>query len=212
MGMGKKENCMMRNLVLVVVLVLTFSALGMAQDLPQFELFGGWSYVRPDGGSVEGSPTNGWNASVTINITDMVGLVIDANGAYGNYTEHFTLYDGEEPYEGSVKAGTRFHSIAFGPRFTLRQHERYQPFYHAMMGLRHSSVDYLVDTETVDGDWISDVNDNFLMIFGGGMDIVVNPKFSIRAFQADYTLEKSYGDFKPDLRFATGLVFKFGEK
>lgn len=230
-----KENCMMRNLVIAVVLVLCFSALTVAQELPKFEVYGGWSYIRTDGGGNDMSPTNGWNAQVAINVNEMVGIVVDANGAYRSFTdegfrsETVLGEDGETLSTVSVpryrESGSRFISLAFGPRFTFRQHEKYQPFYHAMIGIRHSSSDDFIqalpglgldqtdaDVPVIEERWISDVTDNFLMIFGGGMDIVVNEKFSVRAFQADYTLEKVSGELVPDLRFGTGLVFKIGEK
>ena len=239
----------MRNLVIVVVLVLCFSALTVAQELPKAEIFGGYSYLRADGGGDDTSPSNGWEASVIFNINENVGVVIDGNGAYASFMDKGVenyLVQVEQPVSGSTtgetelvtqvaqrdvyrKAGARSLALTFGPRFTFRQHERFQPFYHAMIGIRHSSKDNFVKYVNIDAytpeemseffgndyteeKWISGVSDNFQMIFGGGMDIVLSKRISARAFQADYVLTREYGDFVPDFRFAAGLVFKLGEK
>jgi len=240
---------MMRNLVIVAVLMLCFSALTVAQELPQFEIFGGWTYLRADGGQYEGAPANGWNATVSINANDWFGVDIEGTGHYGSFDSIGTQYILPEEYggenlvfpgdftseDGVRKAGTRSHSLAFGPRFTFRQNERYQPFYHALIGIRHSTGDNFVENvppynraptaDELDEDpelttvlvdekdtWLSSKYNNFIMIFGGGLDIVVNNKWSVRAFQADYALERFRGDFYPDLRFAAGVIYKIGER
>jgi hypothetical protein len=177
-----KENYMMRNLVVVAVLMLCFSALTVAQELPKFEIFGGWSYLRPDGGST--AFAQGWNASVTTNINDWLGFTIGGSGHYAD--------------------DERLHTLLLGPKFTLRQNEKYTPFWHAMVGLTHASWDVL-PTES----WVID---DFVMLFGGGLDVKVNKRFSVRAFQADYQLERAYGDFTPYLTFSAGVVVKIGER
>ena len=61
-------------------------------------------------------------------------------------------------------------------------------------------------------DWLSYVTDNFLLVFGGGLDVIINETFSIRPFQADYFLTRDQGNFYPDLRFSAGVVYKIGER
>jgi len=207
---------MMRNVVVVAVLLLCFSVFGVAQELPKFEIFGGWSYVRPDGGGTDMSPTNGWNASVNIIVNEYVSVEIEGGG-------HYARYDDPDNGDGTefLPSSSRSHDLAVGPRFSFRENERFQPYYHAMIGVRHSGWDDFVeyqdpiDPERCGGNaecWNTGKLNNFLMIFGGGLDIVVTPKVSIRAFQADYVIERFYGDMIPELRFGTGVVYKIGEK
>jgi hypothetical protein len=193
-----KENYMMRNLVIVAVLMLCFCSMAVAQELPKFEIFGGWSFVRPDGG---GDGYQGWNASVTSNLNENIGIVMDGSG----------YYTSEEEYCG------RAHSFMVGPKFSLREHEKVTPFWHAMFGVIHTGYDFYEGTEVGEGEeevevWISDATDNFAMAFGGGLDVKVNEMFSIRAFQADYLLERSFGDIVPNLRFSAGIVIAIGER
>jgi len=287
----------MRNLVIVAVLVLCFSTLTVAQELPRYEFFGGWTYVRPDGGVTNSSPTNGWNVAVTFNINEMVAVDIEGTGHYRRYTDDAALFefakapltrgsgevyetqdevnhilgpldvnvhDPNVPYEdGYVDAGydvldnrgntvssqvsSRAHSVAFGPRITFRENERYQPFFRAMFGIKHTAIDVFQDSypdyyralnddelaaldeldlgeeeyqEIVDAgvlvpasdNYDSAITDNIMLVFGGGLDIVINSKWSVRAFQTDYVLERQRGDFRPDLSFGAGIVLKVGEK
>ena len=204
------------------------------------------SYARPDGGSNDMSPTNGWNASLTVNLNEWFGVVIDGRGNYTRFSDEGTVFvipagqeDTPEPtLEQTTQTRTssaRAHSFTVGMRFTLRENEKIHPFYHALFGVRHFGSDdfaeytpghYRLPTQDelkvdpeLDKVWVPELNhyyfdirDNFLMVFGGGIDIVINPKFSIRAFQADYQIERETGDFIPYLNFATGLVYNIGER
>jgi len=57
-----------------------------------------------------------------------------------------------------------------------------------------------------------DVEDNFAFAIGGGVDIIVNEKFSVRAVQLDYLSVRRYAQLEGNLRFSAGIVYKFGEK
>jgi hypothetical protein len=87
-----------------------------------------------------------------------------------------------------------------------------------MAGIRHSGTDDFVSYTPPSEDtpaeekWVSGTLDNFLMVFGGGLDVAVNEKLPIRAFQADYVIERYYGDMIPELRFGVGVVYRIGEK
>jgi len=173
----------MRNLLLVAVLMLSFCVLAVAQEVPQYEIFGGWSFDRADGGE---ETMNGWNASITINVNEFVGVAVDGNGLY----------------RGSANS----YSLMFGPRFKIRQNEKVAPFYHAMMGVIESSYSNDSNSE------LDYSTTSFALLFGGGLDVKVNERISVRPFQADYVLERSYGDFTPSLRFGAGVVINIGER
>ena len=205
---------MMRNAVVVVVLLLCFSVFGVAQELPKFEIYGGWSYVRPDGGGSDMNPTNGWNASVNIILNEYFSIELEGAGHYASYMD-------PDNGDGTIlkPASARSHDLSFGPRFTFRENDRYQPYYHALIGVRHTGWDDFVGLDESNENGLSDVGlwnagklNNFIMTFGGGLDVVVTPKVSIRAFQADYVIERFYGDMIPELRFGVGVVYKVGEQ
>ena len=81
----------MKRLILFTVLLFCFSAMAVAQGVPRFELFGGYSYVRCDteefsrGSLDEGCNMNGWNASVAVNANKWAGIVFDFGGYYGSF-------------------------------------------------------------------------------------------------------------------------------
>jgi hypothetical protein len=237
---------MMRNLALVAVLMISFCTLAVAQELPQYEVFGGWSYFRPEGGPNEMTPTHGWNASLNVNLNEWFSIVLDGGGNYTRFQDTGTLYVIEEGQEEEPDpdmymvdetrtSSARAHTFTVGMRFTFREHEKIHPFYHALFGVRHSaSDDYasyvpgyyrLPNQEELREDpsivkvWVPevyqyyyDVRDNFLMIFGGGLDVAINEKWSVRAFQADYQIERDSGDFSPNIRVSAGVVYNIGER
>jgi hypothetical protein len=237
---------MMKNLALVAMLMLSFCTLAVAQELPQYEVFGGYSYLRPDGGSNDMTPNHGWNASVNVNLNEWIGVVLDGSGHYTRFSDVGTrnyIVPGQEETpnpdfmsESETRTSSaRDHSFAAGLRFTVREVERVKPFYHAMFGVRHSASDDYVsympgyyrlptqDELDIDPEIVSvwvpevhsyafDVRDNFIVIFGAGLDVTVNEKWSVRAFQLDYQFERESGDFQPSIRFAAGMVYNIGER
>ena len=47
---------------------------------------------------------------------------------------------------------------------------------------------------------------------GGGVDIPVTDRFSFRAIQADYLITNAFNTTQHNLRFSTGLIFRFGKR
>jgi hypothetical protein len=172
----------MRNLVFVAVLLLGFCAVSVAQDVPQFEVFGGWSVVIPEE-IVPQDVLNGWDASVVINANKLGGVEIDANG----------IYSGDE---GSPK----IHSFLFGPHIAIRKYEKFTPYVHALFGGTHVGYDDSIMNEN-----------GFSMAFGGGVDVKINKTFSIRPVQADFMTVRISGDFYNFARLSAGVVIKIGE-
>ena len=65
----------MKKLLLVAVLLLGFSVMAVAQDTPVVEIFGGYSYFRPDTQEDDFDLNmHGWNASVAINGNKYAGI------------------------------------------------------------------------------------------------------------------------------------------
>jgi opacity protein-like surface antigen len=175
----------MRKLVVIAVLVLGFSVMAVAQDVPRAEFFGGYSYLRCD---TQGGPScnlNGWNGSVSINANKFVGVVADFSGHYGSVDS----------------ASVHAHSFLFGPKITVRR-EKFTPFLQALFGGTHVNV----------GDGVGTSENDFAMAFGGGLDINLSENVAVRPVQAEYLTIKSGSEFLKNFRYSGGIVFKLGKR
>ncbi len=189
----------MKKLLLVAVLLLGFSVMAVAQDTPVAELFGGYSYFRPDTSAMDDEDDfslnmHGWNASVALNGNDYLAFVADFGGYYGKVDE-----------EGEVDVNVKIHSIMFGPKASFRM-GKVTPFVQGLFG-------YARTTAT------SDVNDeefvrenSFAMAFGGGIDININDVVAIRPAQVEYFGIKLGGDMTNNFRYSAGIILKLGKR
>lgn len=189
----------MRNLVFVAVCLLVFCAVSVAQDVPQFEVFGGWNIVLPE----EYMPVdslNGWEGSFTVNGNEYLSGVIDVSG----------LYTGWESNEIGLSS---MHNFMVGPQFRLTKvSERFVPFVRALFGLSHIRFsDQLEDNDE------GQMNQNgFAMAFGGGVDFNLNDRISIRPAQIEFVTTRfntvGRAEFVNSTRFAAGVIIKIGER
>jgi opacity protein-like surface antigen len=181
----------MRKLFLLAVMACLAAAPTFAQttgdDYHRVEGFFGYSHNRVDVGPVEDFDPdddtefsdifderegyNGFNASVTGNVTRMVGLKFD-------YSYH----------QRSIEFGTdnvtaRLHNVLGGVQLKNNSREaRLKPFAHVLAGVGHYSVDLTEFDDELDN--FDDAG--FSMAVGGGLDVRVHPRIDIRAFQFDY--------------------------
>ncbi|MGH9935541.1 MAG: outer membrane beta-barrel protein [Blastocatellia bacterium] len=182
----------MRKLFLIAAMMLALPIMAQAQDSPRTEIFGGYSYLRLDDDVNDDRDLNGWNASVNQTIfKKWLGFKADFSGAYGDFR--------------ALGPGTDLstHLFLFGPQFTLRKSERFQPFGHVLFGAARADLD---------NDIIGlDVEDTaFAMAVGGGLDVKVLNRLSVRLFQADYVLTRFDDDNQHNFRASTGLVLRLG--
>ncbi len=149
-----------------------------------FEVFGGYSYFRADD-SVNGSfNMHGWNSTFVQNINQWVGIIADVSGHYG--TPSSPLLDTQ-----------RNHTFLFGPQFSMRSHPRIIPFVHGMFGFSHVNVGLA-------GVFASDIG--LAYGFGGGVDVKLSDKLSVRAGQVDYINIRLAGLGTHNMRISTGIV------
>jgi len=111
--------------------------------------------------------------------------------ATGNVNRWFGF---EGDASGHYEDGKSVHYLQGGVRFTARG-DRVTPFAHALTGVN------FVDAFSDGMDWV--------MTVGGGVDIKVNDKVSIRAIQADYTPTLFLDGVNHNARLSTGVVFTF---
>ena len=79
-------------------------------EIPQAEIFGGYSYLRSSDANY-----NGWKATLVGNVNSWLGLAADFDGHYA----------GEESE----------YSVTFGPHFALRKNKRWTPIGFALFGV-----------------------------------------------------------------------------
>lgn len=182
----------MKKLVLATVLLLGLSAMAMAQDVPLAEVFGGYSFTHCNiNAGTTDCNFDGWNAAVDFNVNKNWGAVVDLSGYYGfqRNVGPYSWFD------------SKTHNFLFGPRYTFRT-KKVSPFIQAMIGIQHVNPEAAFMTQN-----------NFAMAFGGGFDVSVTDRISIRPAQLDYFTSRIVSQgFSDNLRFSTGIVFKFGKR
>jgi opacity protein-like surface antigen len=111
----------MKRLIVVAVLVVLASAVAFSQAIPQWEVFGGYSYLRVNPGfGADGVNTSGWEAAANYNFNKTWGLKADFSGHYCCDSNHM-------------------HNFLFGPQFSYRR-DKYTLFAHGLIGGSHASA------------------------------------------------------------------------
>jgi opacity protein-like surface antigen len=180
---GREVSAMRTTLVLAGLLLLLPSG-ASAQEAPTVEVFGGYSYLRanPQGGFV-GSNASGWNASLAWNWNKWLGVKADFTGTY--------CCEGQ---------GERKHDFLFGPQLNFRRKSA-NFFVHGLVGVSHGNAPAVPFSDTVLA-WAG----------GGGVDIRLSERFSLRVAQVDYFGTNYANTMQHHLRYSGGVVFKFGKK
>jgi opacity protein-like surface antigen len=177
----------MRRLVLTAALALFAAQAAAAQETtPKADVFGGYSYG--------GDNSRGWAASAAFSVNRWLGLAAEFGGQY-------TSFDSPDSSER-----IRTHSFLFGPRLSLRG-KRVTPFVHALVGASHNDArahELGFDFHSTDTDFAAEL--------GGGLDININRRVAVRAFQLDYLRTNFFGGSQNNGRLAVGLVIRLGGK
>jgi hypothetical protein len=106
---------MLKKLIGVALFVGLFSLVGIAQEVPKPEVFGGYQFTTLD----PSWHANGWNGAASMYLTRWLGITGDFSGAYST--------------------GTSFHTYAGGPVVSMHKHS-VSPFAHALFGGAHISA------------------------------------------------------------------------
>jgi opacity protein-like surface antigen len=170
---------------MIVSVVPALSSLSAGQVAPQWEFFGGYSYVRFDApplGYPSWTNLNGFNGEVTYNITHNFGVTADGSGGYGSM---ITAYN-----------------YMIGPQYSLRK-DKSMYFAHAFIGKAENTV----GITTLIKSGFESVGRAFA--FGGGYDRDLTPRFTFRVM-GDYLHTNTFGTTQTDVRVSTGLVFHIG--
>lgn len=98
-------------------------------------------------------------------------------------------------FSGAYKNGVKFHTFMFGPRFSATS-GKVTPFAEVLFGAANAKFE---------GEGATKMS----LAFGGGLDVHVNKSVAIRLGKFDYNFVKNEGANFNNLRYATGIVFKF---
>jgi len=173
---------------------------------PEWEIFGGVSYLHASSGFApitlaDGTKVSltqnayGWNSSIAENKTTWFGGVMDFSGNYANRT-----------IEGVQLNGSAY-TYLFGPQFAYRRVNRVSLFAHPLIGLAHVRASYSGATAPFY------TNTKWAYALGGGADVQLTPHVATRV-QADWirshfpeTLDR---DFENNYRVSVGFVLTLG--
>ncbi len=168
---------------LLVITFLSFSisgwgqrTRGMSHEGSSGDVFIGYSLLNGD----TLSHGSGWEAALTGNLRDWLGLKADLGGNYKS--------------AGGV--GAREYNILFGPQL-MHQADKLHFFVHGLLGIAHASVDG--GPSSTGAAWV----------LGGGVDYDLGSNFAVRPVQLDYHGAHVFSNTQKDARYSVGLVFRF---
>ena len=142
-----------------------------AQDRGDISVFGGYLQAW------NADANQGWNASVSGTIINHLALVADFSGLYGSSKYTDSYFKSEDKY--------RHYKILFGPRYVHTIGKRWTPFAHCLVGLEKAGSKGWYTSETTSGSYGPYAGNAFAVAVGGGIDLGVNNRFSVRALQFD---------------------------
>jgi hypothetical protein len=188
---------------MLTILLLSAATLAQDEERPKYELFTGYQYLHP-GGTV---PAAGFPA----NNPSGLDLVDMPKGFGTSLTYNFSKYVGLEGDFGRNWADRQDETTtSIGPKLEARKEDA-AFFLHTLLSWNHLSSPGLSGRNGIGA------------ILGGGMDLIVNRRFGVRVFEADYVwARQNYSDVvsssSPDLRrvslnglrLRTGLEWYFG--
>ena len=181
---------------------------------PKWELFGGYSFLYPGAklyyinpgatlpvGIRQESNPRGVGASLTYNFNRWLGLTADSSG---NWKESEGAPNSSAGYMGTLD-DSDLYSASIGPKLTYRK-THFAPFIEGLVGWQRLHSDYFGSNDAVG------------FMGGGGIDLPLSRRFSLRPLQGDYVFSNQH--FGPSatvpttqirgVRLQSGAVFLLG--
>jgi hypothetical protein len=211
---------------------LLFALVAAAQDVPKFETFLGYTYVRANqfnqntglGKTIGGFDMNGGSGQFIYNFNNSISAVADI----GAVTKQNV---------GIINADNTTAFYLFGPRVSYRNHSRFTPYAQIVFGGATRTVSRQLDVLTGSNipvfpgvsppDLFPGANTHitaqvsasqtaFAMAVGGGLDWKIGKHFSFRPVSVDYVLTRfpsiltGNNQNQNSIRASAGVVFTFG--
>jgi hypothetical protein len=157
--------------------------------LPAIDVFGGYSYLRFDSktlGFANQLNLNGGNIEVALpDLYEGLGAVIDVSGHSTTEMEEF--------------------NFMIGPQYTY-EWKSIRFYGHGLFGKARDRLRQPGTTQ------LEPSHLGKAVAFGGGVDLPLKGRFSVRPIQADYLITTEFGSTQHNLRLSTGLVYRFGKR
>ena len=225
---------MKRSITLVSVVLLFALVAAAQQDVPRYEAFLGFTYLRANefnqntglGQSIGGFSMYGGSGQFIYNFNKWISGVGDFGAV-------------NKPNVGTINAQNTTAFTLGGPRFYWRKGHHWAPFGEVLFGAAYRHVSTQVDALTLPGTPIipvanpanlfpgplavvsarlSTTQTAFTMMAGGGLDWRFNKHFTFRPVEVDYVLTRFPGlssgtrENQSSIAASTGVVFTFGEQ
>jgi len=206
----------MKAFLTVLAASLSFAWTATAAEIPGFETYFGFDWVRfnPDTANIRSFSADGGSAQFVYNFSKGIGAAFDVGavtkdtlqGVFSNKQSHFLI----------------------GPRFGFYNHSRFTPFGEVLFGVANASVSTdILRVPTVFPSSSITLPDNisasltasrtsFAMMAGGGLDIRLTKHLTYRLVDADYFLSRPVSLLthenvnKNNVRLTTGVNFTWG--
>lgn len=196
----------MRKIFFLFMLLVCIVPSALAQssdDYNKVEFFGGFSHNRVDTGfngvSNDRVGFNGFNTSITANVSRYIGFKFDFAGQYNK--QNFNT-----PPVVNFDAKTSLYTYLGGVQFKDNSTEKkVKPFAHFLVGGATARV-RLTSSAVVPNVFANDSNSGFAAAVGGGIDIRAGKRFDIRIAQVDYNPTRFEGTTQHNFRFGFGIV------
>ncbi len=194
----------MRRLSILIALLFTSAAIATSQEYtPKVEIGLGYSYSHA---SVPNSTSRVNMNGLLINAVANVNRWLGAEAEFGT---HYHCISGcwiDNLRVDNPDARNDSLSFLAGPKVNLNRERRISPWVHSLFGV--TRISYL-STLTIPDTRMS--NTGFGMALGGGLDLNLK-KFTVRAFQVDYTRFAGTPNPSNNVRIGGGIVLRIGHK
>jgi len=206
----------MKAFLTILAASLSFAWTATAAEIPRFETYFGFDWVRfnPDTANIRSFNADGGSAQFVYNFEQGFGVAFDVGavtkdtlkGIFTNKQSHFLI----------------------GPRYGFYNHSRFTPFGEVLFGVANASVSTdILQVPTVFPASSITLPDNvsasltasrtsFAMMAGGGLDIRLTKHLTYRLVDADYFLSRPVSLLthenvnKNNVRLTTGVNFTWG--
>jgi len=202
---------------LLLLLVVSLSSIVVAQNGKsdrRAEFYVGFSELFTDH-EQSGTPLDRFSGLLGVDVSG-TGYLTKRFGITGDFSAHFRSHD-ENVAGGPIHFKTSNYNYLVGPKFRFINSTRVTPFVHALFGV---SNNHFKATGNVAAGGSSPILTpinitDFAMSLGGGLDVHIYKRISLRAFQIDYmpifirdrpTVGIDGRRFD-NFRFSTGIVF-----
>lgn len=201
-------------LAVVVGFALLLGTNVFAQDEPtKIEVGVDYSLIdfNPNLPGTTSQVLNGGGGSLVYFPSHWFGIKMDLQG-YTNSQQNFVIPVGNAalPLGGSFHVSGNVFTYMFGPE--IKKRGKFEPFAELLIGGAHSNVYANLFTATGAAGVAPD-NNSFAFTVGGGLDIHINRRISVRPLEVGYLLTKFGNPYQNStqnsFRYAAGINFNF---